>query len=95
MDKLLRAEIVATIERVVTKAYETYNEVWLNDEEMSKHISILTKRWLRDHGHMLPRTQLIYTDKQGKEHCTSFVYPLHKIQAMIADGRIKELKDIS
>jgi hypothetical protein len=40
---------------------------------------------------MLPRTQVEWEDSKGA-HATSYLYPLHQIQAMVADGRIKELK---
>ena len=53
----------------------------------------MTQRWLRDHGDMLPRTPIEWTDKKGERHSTSYLYPLHQIQAMMADGRIKELKE--
>ena len=36
-----------------------------------------------------------FTDKNGQEHCSSYIYPLHRILAMIEDGRIKELKEAS
>lgn len=42
---------------------------------------------------MLPRTPIEWTDKKGARHATSYLYPLHQIQAMMADGRIKELKE--
>ncbi len=92
MDRQLKAEIVATVKRSVAEAMEVYQERWITDKEMSEHISVMTQRWLRDHGDMLPRTQVEWTDKQGIGHATSYLYPLHKIQAMIADGRIKNLK---
>ena len=88
MDRQLKAEVVATVKRAVAEAMECYQELWLTDREMSEHISVMTQRWLRDHGDMLPRT-----DKHGARHSTSYLYPLHQIQAMIADGRIKELKE--
>jgi hypothetical protein len=72
---------------------EVYQERWITDKEMSQYISVMTQRWLRDHGDMLPRTPIEWTDKQGARHATSYLYPLHQIQAMIADGRIKELKE--
>ena len=92
MDKQLKAEIVATVKRSVAEAMEVYEERWLTDREMSQYVSVMTQRWLREHGDMLPRTPIEWTDRQGKRHTTSYLYPLHKIQAMIADGRIKELK---
>jgi hypothetical protein len=95
MDKQLRAEIVATVNRSVKVAMECYQERWLTDVEMSQYVSVMTKRWLRDHGHLLPRTQVEHKDKNGRRHATSFIYPLHRILAMIDDGRIKQLNEIS
>ena len=92
MDRQLKAEIVATVKRSVAEAMEVYQERWLTDREMSQYISVMTQRWLRDHGDLLPRTPIEWTDKQGARHSTSYLYPLHQIQAMIADGRIKNLK---
>ena len=92
MDKQLKAEIVATVKRSVAEAMEVYSERWITDKEMSQYISVMTQRWLRDHGDMLPRTPIEWTDKKGEIHTTSYLYPLHQIQAMIADGRIKDLK---
>ena len=91
MDRQLKAEIVATVRASVVAAMEVYQERWLTDREMSQYISVMTQRWLRDHGEMLPRTQVEWKDSKGA-HATSYIYPLHQIQAMVADGRIKELK---
>jgi hypothetical protein len=92
MEKQLRVEIVAEVKRSVEKAMEVYNEVWLTDDLLADHISLMTKRWLRDHGDMLPRTPIEWTDKKGAKHSSSYLYPLHRIQAMMNDGRIKELR---
>jgi hypothetical protein len=91
LDRQLRAEIIAEISKVTREAYETYNEKWLKASEVAEHISIMTERWLESHGEMLPRTPIEWDDKKG-HHVTSYMYPLHRLQAMIADGRIKELK---
>ena len=91
MDKQTKVEIKAVVLEAVQQALEVYEERWLTDAEMEQYVSVMTKRWLRDHGHMLPRTQIEYTDGTGR-HSSSYLYPLHKIQAMMADGRIKELK---
>jgi hypothetical protein len=93
MDRQLKAEIVATVKRSVAEAMEVYSERWITDKEMSQYISVMTQRWLRDHGDMLPRQQPTWKDKNGVEHSTSYLYPLHQIQAMMADGRIKELRE--
>lgn len=92
MEKQLRVEIVAEVKRSVENAMEVYNEVWLTDDLLADHISLMTKRWLRDHGDMLPRTPIEWTDKKGAKHSSSYLYPLHRIQAMMNDGRIKELR---
>ena len=93
MDKQTKVEIKVVVRDAIREAMECYQERWLTDAEMSQYVSVMTKRWLRDHGHMLPRTQIEYTDGTGR-HSSSYLYPLHKIQAMIADGRIKELRHI-
>ena len=91
MDRQLRAEIVAETRRAIQEAYETYNEKWLRAGEVANHISVMTERWLESHGEMLPRTAVEWTDDKG-HHVSSYMYPLHRLQAMIADGRIKELE---
>lgn len=91
LDRQLRAEIIAEVSKVTREAYETYNEKWLKASEVAEHISLMTERWLESHGEMLPRTPIEWDDKKG-HHVTSYMYPLHRLQAMIADGRIKELK---
>ena len=46
MDKMLRAEIVNTVNRAVMEANEMYQERWLTDEMLCEHIGVFTKRWL-------------------------------------------------
>ena len=91
MDKQTKVEIKVVVRDAIREAMECYQERWITDKEMSEHISVMTQRWLRDHGDMLPRTQVAWEDSKGA-HATSYIYPLHQIHAMIADGRIKELK---
>ena len=92
IDKVFRMELVAAVSQSVMKAMETYDERWMTDEQLSEHIGIMTKRWLREHGDMLPRTRVNWTDAKGQQHTSSWMYPLHRIQAMIEDGRISRLK---
>ena len=95
MDKQTKVEIKVVIREAIQEAMEVYEERWLTDREISQYVSVMTQRWLRDHGEMLPRTPIEWTDRHGKRHATSYLYPLHRIQAMIADGRIKNLKEVS
>ena len=96
MDKVLRAEIVAT----VAQAMKTYNEKWVTAEVLCEHVGSLTTRWLKDHGDMFNRTRVEWDeeDENGQmRHVVSreWLYPLHEIQDWIATGKIKELKRIS
>ena len=92
IDKVFRMELMNEVRISVMRAMETYDERWLTDEQLSEHIGIMTKRWLREHGDMLPRTRVNWTDGKGQQHTSSWMYPLHRIQAMIEDGRISRLK---
>lgn len=92
MDRQLKADIVATVRKSLMEAMETYDERWLTAKQISEYIGCLTERWLRDNGEMLPRTRMEWTDSQGQRHASSWMYPLHRLQAMIADGRIKSLQ---
>ena len=88
MDARLRAEIVATVKQAMT----TYAEKWVTEDQLVEHVGTLTKRWLKDHGHMFNRTRLEWTDKDDTKHSQGWIYPLHEIQDWIATGKIKELK---
>ena len=94
MDRQLKAEILSTMKQAMAEANETCNEKWLTDEQLCEHIGVFTKRWLKDHGHLLPRTRAEWRDENGVGHNTSWIYPLHRIQRMITDGEIKKLRII-
>ena len=89
MDKLLRTEII----NEVKLAMRTYSERWLTAEQICEHVGTLTPRWLKDHGQMFNRTRLEWTDTNGNRHSQAWLYPLHEIQEMILNGRIKELSE--
>ena len=63
MDRQLKAEVVSTVKRAVSEAMEVYSERRITDKEMSEYISVMTQRWLRDLGDLLPRTPIEWTDK--------------------------------
>ncbi len=95
MDKQTKVEIKVVIRVAIQDAMEVYEERWLTDTQMEQYVSVMTQRWLRDHGEMLPRSPICWKDKKGIIHTSSYLYPLHRIQAMMADGRIKELRKVS
>ena len=92
MDKLLRAEIAGEVKRILIDILEGSKEQGVSGEELGKHISCLTKDWLKVYGRSLPRTRAIVTCKDGSTHQTGFIYPLHKIQRMINTNKVKSLK---
>ena len=83
----------AKVLAVIRKAMRTYCEKWVTADIVEQHVSTLTVRFLKDHGDMFNRTQVIWTDKNGVEHSQGWLYPLHEILEMVDDGRIKELKE--
>ena len=91
--KLFEAKIITAVTKVAQQHYQVNEERWLTAEQLSEYVGVFTKRWLQDHGDMLPRTPIEWEDTKGARHATSYLYPLHQIQAMIADGRIKELRE--
>lgn len=88
-ERTLEAKIVAA----VSKAMKTYCEKWVTADELCKHVGTLTPRFLKDHGTMFNRTQVIWRDSNGTEHEQGWLYPLHEILEMVNDGRIKELHE--
>ena len=61
-------------------------------EEFLKQFQMFNEDWLKRYGEALPRTGAVVTDKNGVTHETRWVYPRNQIQAMIRDGRIKQLR---
>lgn len=90
MDKILRAEIVATVRETMREVLEGAEEVYVTPEQLAERISFLPLEWIRRNGELLPRECAII-NVNGKEKRTNYGYPLHKIQRMIAEGRLKGL----
>lgn len=93
MDRMLRAEIVATVRQTVTEVMEGADEVWLSPEDMCKQFSMFTPEWLRRHGELLPRekVRIVMEDGTVKES-RSWAYPKHKINRLIREGRLREIR---
>ena len=89
MDKILRAEIV----REVRQAMVEINERYVTADELCKHIGTLTKRFLKEHGQMLDRTRIEWTDSKGVKHHHQWLYPLNKMKQMLVSGQLKELTE--
>lgn len=90
--KLLEAKIIAAVAKVAKQHYEVYEERWVTAEDLCQHVGLMSERWLRENGYLLPRTPMGWKDKNGEEHTSKqYMYPLHRILAMVEDGRIKRL----
>lgn len=93
MDRMLRAEIIATVRQTVAEVMEGADEVWLSPEDMCKQFSMFTPEWLRRHGELLPRekVRIVMADGTVKES-RSWAYPKHKINRLIREGRLREIR---
>ena len=92
MDNTLRKEVVIEVRKVLQSVYETNQEVWVSGDQLASQFSCFSKGWLKTYGHTLPRTRAVVTDSTGKEHASSWTYPLHKIQRMMMENDVKFLK---
>lgn len=92
MDATLKKEIISEVRRAAQAAFETKEEQWLTADQLCKVFGMFSKSWLKTYGHSLPRTQAVVVDEEGREHRTCWAYPRHRIQAMIENGQIKELR---
>jgi len=92
MDRMLRAEIVATVRQTVTEVLEGADEVWLSPDEMSKQFGMFTPEWLRRHGDLLPREKVGIVMEDGTlKESRSWAYPKHRINRMIMEGKLRAI----
>ena len=93
MDRMLRAEIVATVRQTVAEVMEGADEVWLSPDEFCKTCGMFSPEWLRRHGELLPRekVRIVLADGTVKES-RSWAYPKHKINRLIREGKLREIR---
>ena len=93
--KLLEEKIIATVAKavakVVTRYYEMYNEKYVTGAELCNQIAMFSPNWLENFGWKLPRERIEVTGDDGKTRVTRWGYPLHHIQRMIAEGRMRSI----
>lgn len=93
MDRMLRAEIIATVRQTLTEVLEGADEVWLSPDEFVKTFGMFTMEWLRRNGELLPREKAGVVMEDGTVKDTrSWAYPKHRINRMIREGRLKALR---
>ena len=91
MDRMLRAEIIATVRETLREVLEGADEVWLKPKQLLEQFGMLTQEWLDTNGHLLPREYASVIWPDGKEVSTRWAYPKHKINRMIVNGELKGL----
>ena len=91
MDKLLRTEIINEVKHSMREALEVANERWITGDELSNQFQMFSPSWLKNYGHLLPRTRAEVSDIKGNMTGTRWAYPQHRIARMIAENEIKNL----
>ena len=91
MDVETREAIAAAVREAQMEAAEMYNEKYVTGAELCKQISMFSANWLENYGWKLPRERIEVTDDSGERRVTRWGYPLHHIQRMIAEGRMRSL----
>ena len=91
MDRILRAQVIATVRDTMRELLEGADEVWLTAEKLSERFGMLSPEWLRRYGELLPREKVGVVMPNGSVKLSRWAYPAHKINRMIKEGKLKEL----
>lgn len=91
MDRIFEAKLLALIDRKLTERLEGADEVWLKPKQLLEQFGMLSQEWLDNNGHLLPREYASVVLPDGEEKCTRWAYPMHKINRMIHEGKLKGL----
>ena len=92
MDRKLREEIVAEVQRAVEAAMVKANERWITADELCKQFGMFTKDWVEHYGDCLPRKRVKVTHLNGETRGTRWAYPQHQIALNIANGLYDDMK---
>jgi hypothetical protein len=92
IDRQLRRDIAAEVAVAVRDTMARMEEKWLTADELCKQFGMISKEWLKEYGDTLPRQRFVVETLDGQKHRTRWGYPLHEINAGIAEGRFKKLK---
>ena len=92
MDRKLREEIVAEVQKAVTLSMLSLQEQYLTADELCKQFQMFTKDWLEKYGDILPHKRIMVTHLNGKTRKTRVTYPQHEIAINISEGLYDDLK---
>jgi hypothetical protein len=92
MDRKLREDIMAEVQKALASAMLKMEERWLTADELCKQFQMFTKDWLEHYGDILPRKKVKVTKLNGEERSTRWAYPQHEIAENIRNGVYDDLK---
>ena len=92
MDRKLREEIVAEVQKAVEVAMVKAGERWITADELCKQFQMFTKDWLEKYGDILPHKRIKVTHLNGKTRKTRVTYPQYEIAMNIANGLYDDMK---
>ncbi|MBQ4386141.1 MAG: hypothetical protein II822_00820 [Prevotella sp.] len=91
LDKETREAIADAVKQAQIEAAEVYDERYVTGKELCQQIAMFSPNWLENFGWKLPRERIEVTDDEGQKRVTRWGYPLHYIQRMIAEGRMRDM----
>ena len=93
MDRKLREEITAEVQKAVTAAMMAVGERWITADELCKQFQMFTKDWVEKYGDVLPRKKVnVECTISGEKRGTHWAYPQHEIAMNIRNGVYDDLK---
>ena len=91
LDQNSLTAILDVIKKGQMEAAEIYYEKWVTGADLCSIVGMITKDWLENFGWKLPRERIEVTCDDGSRRVTRWGYPLHQIQRMIHEGRMRDL----
>ena len=91
LDQNSLTAILDVIKKGQIEAAEIYSEKWVTGAELCAIVGMFTRDWLENFGWKLPRERIEVTCDDGSRRVTRWGYPLHLIQRMIHEGRMRDL----
>ena len=93
MDRKLREDLIAAVERGAYQAMMRANEQYLTADELCKQFQMFTKDWLENYGDILPRKQIrVECAISGKKRGTRWGYAKLEIAENIRNGVYDDMK---
>lgn len=91
LDPLVRLQLMKEVREVITEILEQRQEKWVSGDELGKQFAFFSPSWLKHYGKLLPRERVAVAIGDDEEHRTGWCYPIHRIERMIAEGKLRRL----